>query len=73
MSSRDNFLKELRDLLSKYKASIGFTCDASSDTYGLSGDGMAIDMFDDITKKEIRILQTDTWWIDTISIDDAIK
>ena len=38
------FLKEFKDLLLKYNADIGWTCDFCSDTYGLYDDHLYISM-----------------------------
>lgn len=38
------FLKEFKDLLLKYNADIGWTCDDCSDTYGLYNDHLYISM-----------------------------
>lgn len=38
------FLKEFKDLLLKYNADIGWTCDDCSDTYGLYDDHLYISM-----------------------------
>ena len=39
------FLKEFKDLLLKYNANIGRTCDDCSDTYGLYNDHLYISMY----------------------------
>ena len=39
------FLKEFRELLLKYNADIGWTCDDCSDTYGLYNDHLYITMY----------------------------
>lgn len=43
---KEDFLKELSVLLLKYNASIGFTCDSCSDTYGITGDAITIEQGD---------------------------
>ena len=43
-TKQKEFLRELKDLLTKYKADIGWTCDDCSDTFGLSGDHLYISM-----------------------------
>ena len=53
MENIDNFKKELKELLIKYNASIGFNCGENSDTHGLYDEKMVID----IEKKEIEICQ----------------
>lgn len=39
------FLKEFKELLLKYNADIGWTCDDCSDTYGLYNDHLYISMY----------------------------
>lgn len=39
------FLQEFKELLLKYEADIGWTCDECSDTYGLYDDHLYISMF----------------------------
>ena len=51
MKNVKDFKKELKDLLKKYNASIGFSCGDCSDTHGLYDEKMIID----IDKKEIAI------------------
>ena len=54
---KEQFLQELKELLSKYNASIGFTCAPGSDTYGIDDGGIQIDIND----KEI--LKVSYWWL----------
>lgn len=54
----DDFLAELKALLEKYNADIGFTCDDGSDTYGITGEGMTIDIDD-----ETIFFAPSDWWI----------
>ena len=42
MSKINDFKKDLRDLLTKYDASIDFDCDDCSDTYGITGDHLGV-------------------------------
>jgi hypothetical protein len=44
----DNFKKDLKDLLDKYKANIHFDCDDGSDLYGICGECMNVDIDGDI-------------------------
>ena len=61
----NEFLQELKALLQKYNASIGFTCDKGSDTWGLSGDQIVVEV-DDST-----VLETESWWL--LSSDINLK
>lgn len=58
-----NFKIELKELLSKYKATIGFDCDACSDTYGLYGEYIAVWIDDESIKL------TDGWGVSSSDID----
>jgi hypothetical protein len=62
------FLQELQELLVKYNAKIGFTCDPSSDTYGLSGDAIVVE----INGGE-EIYRTDGWWLTAGGMEEAIS
>jgi len=44
--SSEEFLKELRELLKKYKADISFCLEDGSDTYGIFGERMSISIND---------------------------
>lgn len=60
------FKVELKALLKKYNASIGFTCDASSDTYGITGEKLVADLRDDADSgRSIQVELSDGfgWWI----------
>lgn len=59
------FLAELAALLIRYNATIGFTCDDSSDIDGLIDEGIVIDMdkYIDGRIQEITIYKSDAWWI----------
>ena len=59
MANINDFKTELRDLLDRYNASIKFTCNDSSDTYGLTGDSIIVKIGD----KEI--LRTHSWSLDS--------
>jgi len=52
-----NFKKELKELMNKYNVSIGFTCDDSSDTYGLFDDHIVIEMDNEV------VIESDGWWL----------
>ena len=52
------FLKELKELLKKYNASIGFSVGKSSDTYGLYDEKMTIDV------DKNNIINVDGWAFD---------
>lgn len=54
-----NFCSELRTLLNRYDAVISFTCDDGSDTHGLSGDTIVIEMGD------IEIIRTHSWYLNS--------
>ena len=62
-----DFLKEFRDLLLKYHADIGWTCDYCSDTYGLYDDHLYISIFGE---KDIDL---DDNSIDYKNLDDLYK
>lgn len=53
------FFKEFKALLEKYNVDIHFTCDDSSDTYGIIGAKMCIDL------DRKRILEVSNWWLDS--------
>lgn len=61
------FLKELHKLLLKYDASIYWTCDDCSDTYGIYDEKMVIDMFG---QKDIEFTNSNS--IDKYDIEDLI-
>ncbi len=50
----DDFKKELKALLDKYKAEIGFDCDECSDLHGVTGEHMYVRVGD-------REEKFDTW------------
>lgn len=50
-----NFLDELKALLWKYNACIQWTCDESSDTYGITGEKMVLYYSEDGIKKTWEI------------------
>ena len=60
-----DFLKELRVLLEKYNASIDFDVDDSSDTYGLYGACMAINIKHKDRYEYREILNVNGWSIDS--------
>ena len=61
------FLKEFKDLLLKYNADIGWTCDDCSDTYGLYDDHLYI------RKKEKKDIDFYNNSIDYNDLDELYK
>lgn len=61
------FLKEFKDLLLKYNADIGWTCDDCSDTYGLYDDHLYISM---LGQQDIELSSNS---IDYKDLDDLYK
>lgn len=61
------FLKEFKDLLLKYGADIGWTCDDCSDTYGLYNDHLYISM---MGQKNIHLFGS---YIDYNELDELYK
>lgn len=53
-----NFKKELKELLKKYNATIGFDCDDCSDLYGIYDEHVYIQA----NGERERVV--DGWWID---------
>ena len=62
-ANKEDFKKELKELLSKYNAVISFTCGDSSDTYGLYDDHLIIEIGQE------TIFESDNWYIGSNSID----
>lgn len=61
VENKDNkkeFLLKLKALLKEYNASIGFTCDPCSDTYGIYDGGIFVDMDGE------RLVKTNFWSMD---------
>lgn len=58
-----NFKIELKELLGKYKATIGFGCDDCSDIYGLYGEYIAVWLDDEAIKL------VDGWGVSSSDID----
>ena len=58
VSKEKEFLLKLKALLKEYNASIGFTCDPCSDTYGIYDGGIFVDMGGE------RLVKTDLWSMD---------
>ncbi len=56
--NKDEFLRKLRYLLAEYHASISFECDDSSDTHGITGEKIVIN----INKKPV--FKVGGWWLD---------
>lgn len=64
------FKVELKALLKKYNASIGFTCDESSDAYGITGEKLVAGLRDDADSGcsiQVELSDGFGWWI---SVDD---
>lgn len=61
-SRKKEFLGKLKDLLNEYDATIEFTCDESSDTYGIHGDHLEISMREDGCRNKV-IFKSDGWEI----------
>lgn len=59
---KEEFLSKLKDLLDEYDATIEFTCDESSDTYGLYGDHLEIIMREDGFRNKV-VFKSDGWEI----------
>lgn len=62
MSINKEFKKELKALLEKYNATIGFTCADCSDTYGLYGEAIEITTY--VDRKQQVLVHVDGWTID---------
>jgi hypothetical protein len=58
MSKQSDFIRELRELMQKYNASVNFYVHPGSDTYGLSDETMIV-MVDDKIAAEV-----DGWGFD---------
>ena len=54
---KEEFLKELKALLEKHNASIGFSVSEFSDTYGLYDEKMIVEIGNDI------VAEVAGWWI----------
>lgn len=59
----NDFLKELKVLMEKYDASIGFTCSPCSDCYGLNDEGIVVEVGE--KRKEFGY-----WWLLPEDIDE---
>ena len=66
-NEQKEFLKEFKDLLLKYDAYIGWTCDDCSDTYGLYNDHLYISM---LGQKDIDLYDNS---IDYNDLDELYK
>lgn len=62
----ENFKKELKGLLKKYDATIGFDCSPFSDTYGLYGDCITIDI------KGKTEFKSSGCWISSADLEEEI-
>jgi hypothetical protein len=70
MEKLNNFKKDLKALLTKYNATIGFSVDDCSDTHGLTGDNLFV-YFDD-NENESHVL-SDYWHMDKNDFNDLIE
>ena len=61
---KEQFLAELKALLSKYDYTIGFACDDGSDTYGLTGEKIEIQ-----DKKGNVVFSTGGYFLDASDIE----
>jgi hypothetical protein len=61
-----SFKKELKDLLEKYNASIGFECADCSDLHGVYEERIVVSVSDG--RKETEILSVDGYYIDKHNI-----
>lgn len=61
MSLRD-FKRDLRDLLIKHNAYIGFSCDPCSDTHGLTGDKLIVGFRRDNKSFKYKEFQISDGW-----------
>ena len=59
MANIDDFAKELKDLLIKYNASIGWRCSEGSDTHGIYGEELYIDVFDSSSRTYSELVVSD--------------
>jgi hypothetical protein len=63
-NNKEQFLKELKDLMEKYNVTIGFSVGSCSDTHGLYDEKIVIDHR--VSKdnwKEETWLETPGWWL----------
>lgn len=63
-NKKGNFLLELKELLSKYDATIGFTVSSDSDTYGLYEEAMII------KSGGANVLRVEGWAFDANDINN---
>jgi len=67
---REEFLKELKELMTKYNVSIGFSVGECSDTHGLYDEKILIDHRPDKNSfKEVTWLKTPGWWLSANDIE----
>lgn len=64
MQDDSEFLSELRALLEKYDASIGFSVSSCSDTHGLSDERMVITRRKPFTLTEREVFSANGWTLD---------
>lgn len=73
---KNQFLSELRDLLKKYDAHIGFSVGEGSDTYGLHGEEMVVSMNENEDKTKFawhkNVLSVDGWHLSAGKISEEI-
>lgn len=70
-NKNEQFLKKLQNLLTKYNATIEFTCDDSSDTWSITGEGMIITIRNQYGE-ETMIYKSRDWYINKNTFEDSI-
>ena len=63
-SKQDEFLRELKELLTKYDATISFDFDSCSDTHGIYDGGIALYIGYNTPKVEKRVFKSAGWSLD---------
>jgi hypothetical protein len=64
MDRLTEFKTELKTLLKKYDVSLGLTMDSCSDTYGITGEGIAISFNDDFHDRN-RVVLVEGYWLNS--------
>jgi len=57
MKNKEDFIVELKKLMIKYNASIGFTCSSDSDTHGLYNEHIVIQIDNE------PVIEAEGWWL----------
>ena len=65
-NKQKEFIKELKNLLSKYKAEIGWKCDDSTDFYGIIDDRMYIHLMGEKKDIEIKSMYIDGYCLNEV-------